>query len=141
MAKEPEKKTKSSRIVKNPETFRERAVKASTKEPKGQRLAPAKRTGSKVLKPVGKPFRAAYHVLAKNKFLRLFKKPLKFLAKILLISYVASSFKELKQVTWPGFRQSRRLTYAVLGFAIIFGAAIAGLDWVLGKIFKEILVK
>jgi preprotein translocase SecE subunit len=140
MAEQPDKKSKTRR-VRNPETFRERAVKESTKSPKRQRLSPVKRVISKVFKTLFIPFRLVKRKLGKNKFVRKLKRPAKILAKILLISYVMDSFKELKLVTWPGWKQSRRLTYAVLIFAIVFGAVIAGLDWVLGKIFKEILIK
>jgi preprotein translocase subunit SecE len=32
------------------------------------------------------------------------------------------------------------LTFAVLVFAIVFGAVIAGVDWVLDKIFRHLLL-
>jgi preprotein translocase SecE subunit len=72
-------------------------------------------------------------------------KPVRFIFRWLgLIAwppYFRHSFRELKLVTWPDFRQSWRLTFAVLAFAAVFGAAIAGLDFGLDKLFKEVLLK
>ncbi|HEY8999108.1 MAG TPA: preprotein translocase subunit SecE [Candidatus Saccharimonadales bacterium] len=68
-------------------------------------------------------------------------KPVRFLAKILLIMYVINSWRELKQVTWPTRRESRRLTTAVVLFAIVFGFLIAVVDYGLDKLFKEVLLK
>jgi preprotein translocase SecE subunit len=56
-------------------------------------------------------------------------------------SYFRNSFRELKQVTWPGRRESLRLTSAVLAFAIVFGAIVALVDFGLDKLFKELILK
>jgi preprotein translocase SecE subunit len=63
------------------------------------------------------------------------------LGKILVPPYIRNSWKELKQVTWPNWKQSRQLTFAVLVFAVIFGAAVAIVDFGLDKLFKHILLK
>lgn len=72
-------------------------------------------------------------------------KPFRFIGKwlglIVWPPYFRHSFRELKLVTWPNFRESWRLTFAVLAFAAVFGAAIAGLDFGLDKLFKEVLLK
>ncbi len=136
MAKEPASKARVRR-VKSPETFREKAAKSNTIKPKKHRFSWFTKLFNKIKTIISKPF----HKFAKTKFGRLLRKPLRILAKILLIPYFKGSFNELKLVTWPGWKQSRKLTYAVLAFAIVFGTAIAGLDWVLGKIFKQILIK
>jgi preprotein translocase SecE subunit len=65
----------------------------------------------------------------------------KWLGLIVWPPYFRQSFRELKLVTWPDFRQSWRLTFAVLAFAAVFGALIAGLDFGLDKLFKEVLLK
>jgi preprotein translocase SecE subunit len=71
--------------------------------------------------------------------------PIRFIFRwsglILWPPYFRNSFQELKRVTWPDFRQSWRLTFAVLAFAAVFGALIAGLDFGLDKLFKEVLLK
>jgi preprotein translocase SecE subunit len=136
MASQPVKKAKV-RKVKNPETFREKAVKASIPKVKKKRFGFALKAIKKIARLIATPFRK----FAKTRLGRILKKPLRLLGVVLLVPYFRGSFTELKLVTWPGWKQSRKLTYAVLSFAIVFGAAIAGLDWVLSKIFKEILIK
>jgi preprotein translocase SecE subunit len=72
-------------------------------------------------------------------------KPFRFVGKwigiVVVPPYVRSSFRELRLVTWPNWRQTCRLTFAVLAFAAVFGAAIAGIDFGLDKLFKEVLLK
>jgi preprotein translocase SecE subunit len=65
----------------------------------------------------------------------------KVLGLILFASYFRGSFRELRLVTWPGRRESLRLTSAVLVFAIVFGAIVAGVDFGLDKLFKELVLK
>ncbi len=69
------------------------------------------------------------------------RRPVKFIAKVLGIRYVIDSINEVRLVTWPGFGQSLRLTKAVIIFSIIFGSLIAGVDFGLEKIFKQIILK
>lgn len=125
---------KRKRVVKNPETFRERAIKAAEGESKPKVHHKAKRGIAKVLAPVFKPI---------GKLLKFifYRQPFKFIGKILVPPYVRNSWKEIRLVTWPTWTQSRKLTFAVLIFALFFGAAIAGLDWVLEKLFREVLLK
>ena len=68
-------------------------------------------------------------------------KVLSLIGKVLLPVYVRNSWKELKLVTWPSLKLSRQLTFAVLMFAVVFGAAIAGVDWGLDKLFRQVLLK
>lgn len=67
--------------------------------------------------------------------------PVRFLGKITGVSYVRSSWKELKQVTWPTRREGLRLTSAVIIFSVIFGALIAIVDYGLDKLFRQVLLK
>lgn len=67
--------------------------------------------------------------------------PLRFTGKALGFGYVRNSFRELKEVTWPTWAESRRLTGAVILFAVIFGALIAVADYGLDKLFKQLLLK
>jgi preprotein translocase SecE subunit len=128
-----ETRTKRRR-VKNPETFRERAIKASAQADRPAKRGLVRRLGGRVLLPV---FRPISRVLR-----RLFdRQPFRFIGKILFPAYFRNSWHELQQVTWPNWRESRRLTGAVLIFAIIFGAAIALVDYGLDKVFRSILLK
>lgn len=136
MADKPANKAKK-RVVKNPETFRERALKASEVSDKPKRLTKFKEAGSKVSSPVG----GAITKIGNSGPAKPFRRPLQLIGKILLITYVRNSWQELKQVKWPTVRQSRRLTFAVLIFAIIFGVSIAIVDYGLDKLFKDILLK
>ncbi|QQS70139.1 preprotein translocase subunit SecE [Candidatus Saccharibacteria bacterium] len=57
------------------------------------------------------------------------------------LTYIRASWKELRGVTWPTFRDSVRLTTAVIIFSILFGLMIAVVDYGLDKVFKELFVK
>ncbi|PIZ61783.1 preprotein translocase subunit SecE [Candidatus Saccharibacteria bacterium CG_4_10_14_0_2_um_filter_52_9] len=132
MADEPTK-----RVVKSPETFRERAVKASESPDKVKRSEFLRQTGGRVVRPVGvvggkvvgfKPFRPL-------------RKPFKLIGRILFPRYFRQSWKELRQVHWPSRRESLRLTFAVLVFAFVFGVIIAVVDYGLDKLFRNVLLK
>ena len=69
------------------------------------------------------------------------RKPMRFIAKWTGIKYIVDSWKELKDVTWPSFKESIRLTGAVIIFSVIFGVLIAIVDFGLDKLFKQILLK
>ncbi len=137
----PAKPQASKRIVKNPETFRERAVKASQASDKPSRLSNFRQASGQVAKPVFKPVGTATGKFIRFKPFRILAKPLKLIGIILLLPYFRNSWIELRQVTWPTLRQSRQLTSAVLVFAIIFGAVIALVDFGLDKIFRNVLLK
>jgi len=64
-----------------------------------------------------------------------------FIGRIVGLKYLAGSWQELRQVTWPTRREGRRLTTAVIIFAVIFGALIAVVDFGLDKLFKQLLLK
>jgi preprotein translocase SecE subunit len=67
--------------------------------------------------------------------------PFRILWRILGLTYIRASWKELRGVTWPTFRDSVRLTFAVIIFSILFGIIIAVVDYGLDKVFKELFVK
>lgn len=118
------------RLVKKAETVREKSEKAAQSEKRPRRLQATKRRA-------GAPLRAArtgLGKLGKYKFFRV-------IGLILAPPYFRNSWKELRQVTWPKRRESLRLTFAVIVFAIIFGCLVALLDYILDKVFKEVLLK
>lgn len=140
---------KNKRRLRAPsETVRERAVKAQaaavTPKPTKRRL---------VLGGFTWPLRMIWRALAwishKPPFKQLghglkwffTRRPMKFIAKLLGFKFIASSLGEVKMVTWPTFKQSMRLTRAVIIFSIIFGGLIAGVDYGLDKLFKHIILK
>jgi preprotein translocase SecE subunit len=66
---------------------------------------------------------------------------IRFLGKLLGFGYFRSAYQELKLVTWPSWYESRRLTTAVMIFAVVFGLLIAVVDYGLDKLFKQLLLK
>ena len=65
----------------------------------------------------------------------------RFIGRLLGFTYIRDSWRELRKVTWPSFRESLRLTAAVIVFSVIFGAIIAVVDFGLDKVFRQILLK
>ena len=138
MANTEPTKTPKRRLKAPAQTMREQAVKAqaSADKPKNRRL---KNAATSARKPFSKP--AGF-------LKRLFShQPFRFIAKIghwiglvLLPPFVRNSFQEIRLVTWPNFKQTRDLTFAVLVFAIVFGASVAVLDWGLDKLFKSLIL-
>lgn len=122
--------TKAKRLVKNPETFRERAIKASDAGDKPTRASSIKQAGGKFVSPVAAPIKRTAQL-----------KPLRAIGKVLVPAYFRNSWRELRLVTWPTWKQSRQLTFAVLVFAVLFGAAIALVDYGLDKVFRNVLLK
>ena len=69
------------------------------------------------------------------------RRPVRFIGRLLGFGYLASSFREVRMVTWPTWRQSFRLTSAVIIFSVVFGGLIAAVDFGLDKVFKHIILK
>lgn len=110
------------RRVKDPETFRERAQRASEADvsAKPKRLAKARESGKKVTSPI---FR-----------------PISKVGRFLVPTYFRNSWAELKQVSWPKFGRSLHLTFAVIVFAVVIAATVAAIDFGLDKIFKALII-
>jgi preprotein translocase SecE subunit len=132
-----EGKTPKRRLRTNGETVRERTEKLQIKAegPKKQSRFGIFMSGFLW------PLRKIGRVLAKiGRFLgkyRLFR----WISYIFVPPYVRNSWKELRQVTWPGRAKTWRLTYAVIVFSVAFGLIVAGVDFVLDRIFKELIIK
>ncbi len=129
--------------IRKVETVRERNLKASSKaaakanKPRGRVRRSAAKAGSTVYKPFKKPLR-----LLSSPFRT---KPVRFLGRligrILWPKYFRDAYKEVRQVTWPSRKDTLKLTLAVLVFALIFGLAAAGTDYVLDKIIQRIIFR
>lgn len=121
------------RIVKKAETVREIAEKNRAGAKRPAKPSVLRLAGRYIAAPfifIGRP-------LAKLGKFKVFR----ILGLILLPRYVRNSWKELRQVTWPKRREAWQLTLAVIVFSVIFGAIIALVDYVLDKIFREVLLK
>lgn len=121
------KPARNKRRVKNPETFRERMQKSVETTGKRKKTpSRLKKSASPLARKTGKIFQ---------------RRPFRIIGKVLLPTYLRKSWQELTQVAWPSWKEGRRLTFAVLVFAVIFGAAIAAVDWGLDKVFQQLLLK
>lgn len=141
MADEDSTNKRKRRIVRNPETFRERATKTSEGGGQPKRRAAVKRVPSKLLRPVFSPVGRGLRRLARIQPFKAIAWVFKWIGRILVPRYLRDSWKELRLVSWPNRKQSRQLTFAVLLFAIVFGALVALLDYGLDKAFKVLLLK
>ena len=125
---EPTKTTK--RRLKTPATsVRQKAEKAQAdadKPSKKRHLRAASQTAGKPFKKLGKLFD---------------RQPFRFIGRVLAPKFARNAFNELRLVTWPNARETRRLTFAVLAFATIFGIVIAGVDYGLDKAFRALFLK
>jgi preprotein translocase SecE subunit len=137
MADKTEKPAKKSA-----QTVRER----SQNDAQGPKTRRVRKTASSIAKPVAV---AGKGVKAAAKPLSPLARPLKtrparftgrWASKLLLINYLRSSWRELRQVKWPGRKETAKLTLAVFAFAIVFGAIIAITDYGLDKIFHKVLL-
>jgi len=111
------------RIRKTAPTIRERVEAAQAEADKPQakpRLSSARARGRSVFK-----------------IFRPLKRPLRWLVP----RYFINAWRELRLVTWPSRRETWRLTGAVVVFAIVFGALVAGVDFGIDKLFKKVVLK
>lgn len=139
MADEPT--TKVVRRVKNPETFRERAIKAAETTDKPSRGKKARAKVRSIVAPIFRPIGRFFVKLFRIQPFKFFAKVVYWISLVIIPRYVRNSWKELKFVTWPTLKQSRQLTFAVIVFAVIFGSSVALVDLGLDKLFKNILLK
>lgn len=128
--------TTKKRLLKKPETVRERANKAESNH-KPRRIKAAGKTVLRPLKAVARTARKeVYLPLPDNKAGRFLNK-----RRNVFPRYFGLAFKELKQVKWPGRRETTKLTFAVFIFAIFFALLISLTDYGLDKAFKKLILK
>ena len=126
---EPEQPTTKRRLKPAAPSVRQKVEKAQTdadKPSKKRHLRAAGQTAGKPFKKVAKVFD---------------RQPFRFIGRILWPKFARNAFKELQMVTWPTRKETRQLTFAVLVFAALFGAVIAGVDYGLDKLFRTVLLK
>jgi preprotein translocase SecE subunit len=124
---EKDKKPKAS--------MRERNLKAAEAKEKPRRI---RKVASNAVKPVGKvrnALKTEYHVLPRTEEPGFFTRSRK-----LTPAYLINATKELRQVTWPGRKETWKLVFAVFVFAISIGIFIAILDFGLEKLFREVIL-
>ncbi len=127
-------KVKKTQVVRKNESMRDKAKKATDKSAKPRRL---KKTASSV----ARPFKAASKI-AKKEFYLITPRESGFKGfltkrRSFVPRYLVSSYKELKNVSWPNRRETWRLMSAVFIFATIFALAIKFVDYGLDKLFRR----
>jgi preprotein translocase SecE subunit len=132
VAEEAEPK-KKRRLKQAPQTIRERAEQVQAKADAPKKSGRVKQVFAAIFKPlapVGRFFTWLGHF-----------RVMRWIGLVLFPPYFRNSWKELKQVTWPSWKESYRLTSAVLIFAIVFGLLVAITDYGLDKVFKKVILK
>ena len=126
--------------VRKIETVRERNEKVALKaEAKASKVK--KRPVRAVARTVAKPFKAPARIAAKPFKLRPVRFVFRWLGRILWPRYFRNSFRELRQVTWPSRRETWKLTFAVLTFAVVFGFLVTITDFGLDKVIRRIVLR
>ncbi|MGH7157479.1 MAG: preprotein translocase subunit SecE [Candidatus Saccharimonadales bacterium] len=121
MAENPAAKAPKRRIVKKAATVREQLEKKRSKAPKERGVA------GLTLYYVSWPFRTLGRGLAK-------------VGRFVVPKYFRQSWAELRQVTWPSWKDTWKLTFAVILFSIVFGVFITVVDIGLDKVFRKALI-
>jgi preprotein translocase SecE subunit len=132
------------RIRKSAPTVRERAAIAQAKAEKPPKPKRVRRLAVTAVKPLRKLSPKDRVHLPNNGFGRALAKVGRFLRRILgwlVPRYFINSWREVRLVTWPGRKETWRLTLAVFIFATVFGAVVYGVDRGLDEIFKKFVLK
>lgn len=132
-----EKPSKPRRLVRQPQSMRERTLDESTSKKKTHSVRQTANALARPIKTAHQYGQRMYFLpMPNNKFGRFLNKRRHFIPK-----YFREAGHELKDVKWPNRKDTAKLTLAVFIFAIIFGILVAITDYGLDKIFKKMLLK
>lgn len=128
--------TKKPRLRKTAPTIKQRVELKAQKEQKQRRAATELvKKAAGTLKKIRLPRnRATLPIYTAAGFLK------RILSR-LMPRYFVNSWHEVKQVTWPGRKETWRLTGAVFIFAVVFGASVALVDKGLESLFRQVILK
>lgn len=125
------------RVRKTTPTVRELAEAQTTRQE-----TPKRRRRTSLWRVIKGPFSWLVHSDSLvPRALRVVLRPVGKVLKRLVPRYFTNSWSELKKVTWPGRKETWRLTAAVFGFAITFGALIYFVDLALDKLFRVTVLR
>lgn len=126
--------------IRKTETVRERNQRAATKRDVKANKQPKGRL-RKLLGAIARPLRTPAKIISWPFRTR----PMRFIGRILgrifWPKYFRNSWQELRLVTWPSRSETWKLTFAVIIFAVLFGLAAAGMDWVFDKVIQRIVFR
>lgn len=113
-----------------------RDLAAKKPEAKKRRLKVNTSKAATPLKKARDLGRKEYHLikLPDNRIGRLLNKRGRIVPR-----YFRDAWQEIRKTTWPGRRETIRLTIAVFIFSAVFAVIVAALDFVLDKIFRNII--
>ena len=133
MAKDTKATNKEEAKPKN--SLRVRNQKAAESKDKPKRIRKAASTAAKPVGKAGEILRSEYHVIPQKENPGFFTKSRKLTPR-----YFRESWKELKNVTWPGRKETWKLVFAVFVFALVLGVFIAVLDYGLDTLFRKVIL-
>jgi preprotein translocase subunit SecE len=148
VAKVPKDSKKPKLARKKQLTVRERTqLGASTDKTKQIRSVAGKATTP--LRKVAVPFKKLQpkksnkpsrinKLVPENRFGRILRKVFK--RRSLIPGWLKNSWAEIRQVTWPTYRETARLTLAVFIFSVVFALIVGILDFVLDKALREVVL-
>ena len=116
-------------------SLRQRNLNASTAKDKPKRIRKVASSAVKPVGVVGSALKTEYHLIKPKDNAGFFTK-----SRSLTPSYIKNSLSELKNVTWPGRKETWKLVFAVYVFALSMGVFIAVLDFGLEKLFKQVIL-
>lgn len=128
---EANKAPKKRRVIRKAETLREQTEKRTKAADK-----PRRGIVRTILRTITAPLRFIARQIAKLGRFKVFR----VIGYILVPPYFRNSWKELRQVTWPGRKETWKLTFAVLIFSAALGILVTVVDFGLDKLFKRILL-
>lgn len=121
MAEDRSAKPKKHRVVKQAETVREQVEKSRNTTPRKRGVV------GLTLYYISWPF-------------RMIGRGIKKVGHYIVPGYFKKSWEELKQVTWPSWSNTFKLTLAVIIFSVVFGVFITVVDYGLDKVFRKVLI-
>lgn len=135
--KDDKPKVDKKRAKKASPTMRELGKSGSSKKSKPRILKKTTGKAGGGLKKARNFGKLEYHPikLPDNRFGRILGKRVRLVPK-----FFPEAWAEIKQTTWPGTKETYRLTVAVFVFSTIFAVIVALLDFGLGKLFKELIL-
>ncbi len=137
-SKDSEKQKKIPKLTKEPETIRQKADKESARRTKPTPKSKITKSIHKPLSTLKKVALKEYHPVKapEKRGVRHLNKRIHYIPK-----FLKNSWKELKQVTWPSWRDALRLTFAVIVFSAVFAFFVQVLDYIFSKLVKEIILR
>lgn len=125
---------KPKRLARKNQTVRQRAQASTNSRPKRFRKSAGKIT--QPLKKASAVGKKEFHMpLPDNRIGGLLSKRVRF------PRFLREAWHEIRLVTWPNARDTFRLTMAVFIFSVVFATIVGILDYGLGKLFREVIIK